>query len=163
MTASSSNLVVGAPATVLVAAYGVAEGSAVDLGSTEGGAKVIWDADFYEKEADQWVAAVGAVKLKEKCRVEITLAECTLANLAYAFGYPTTAVSSQTLSIGGSTTVTERTLYINSNAVSSGLAKWTFHKVVLTGATEVHMDIFFDGYNASDSCHDCSCGRCNCS
>jgi hypothetical protein len=136
----ASNIVVGAPATVLVAAQGVAEGSAVDLGVTEGGAKIIWDADFYEKEADQYVASVGAVKIKEKCRVEVTLAECTLANLAYAFGYPTTAVSSQTLSIGGSAVATERTLYINSNAIAGGLAKWTFFKVVLTGATEVHMD-----------------------
>lgn len=139
MTTTASNIVVGAPSSVIVSAYDVVEGSGVDLGATEGGVKISYEPEFYEKEADQYLGPVGVVKTKERMKIEMVLAESSLANLAYAFGYPTTAVSGQTLSIGGNATVTERTLYINSNAVSGGSAKWTFHKVVVIGATEVSL------------------------
>lgn len=141
MATTAGNIVVGLPidGNLKIAAYGVAEGSAVDVGATEGGIKVTYTPEFYFKKADQFLGAVGAVKTDEDMVAEVNLAECSLANLAYAFGYPTTAVSGTTLYVGGNAVVTERTVYINANAVSSGLSKITLHKCVIIGATEINM------------------------
>ncbi len=139
MSTTSTNIVVGAPSSVKIAAYGVAEGSAVDVGATEGGLKLTYTPEFYFKKADQWTGKIGAVKTDEDMTIELVLAEVSLANLAYAMGYPTTAVSGSTLTIGGNATATERTVYINGNAPSSGTVKITVHKCVIVGATEIQM------------------------
>ncbi|MBA4406970.1 hypothetical protein C0389_06825 [bacterium] len=137
--ATSANLVVGAPATIKIGAYGAAEGACVDLGATEGGLKWTFTPEFYFKKADQWLGEVGAVKIGEKSTVEVTLAEASLANVCYALGYPTTAVSGQTLNIGGNAVATERVVYINFNAVGSGSAKMTIYKCVSIGAVDFSM------------------------
>jgi len=137
----SSNIIVGAPSTVIVAPYGVAEGggTAVDLGSTEGGLKMTYTPEFYFAKADQWLGKVGAYKINEDMTIELTLAECTLANLAYAFGYPTSAVAGTVFYAGGNATATERTVYINGVAPGGGTSKITVHKCVIIGTPEVAM------------------------
>lgn len=139
MATTASNIVVGLPidGNLKIAAYGVAEGSSVDVGATEGGIKLTYSPEFYFKKADQFLGVIGAVKTDEDMMAEVNLAECSLANLAYAFGYPTTAVSGNALYIGGNATVTERTVYINGNAPAGGTAKITIHKCVIVGATEM--------------------------
>lgn len=139
MVKTSSNLVVGAPATIIVSAYGVAEGSGVDIGATEGGAKLTYTPEFFFKKADQWTGKVGAVKTDEDLILEFNCAEETLANLAYAYGYPTSAVVGNSFFAGGNATVTERTIYVNGNAPGGGLMKMTLHKCVIIGATELNM------------------------
>lgn len=139
MAKTASNIVVGAPSTVIVSAYDVVEGSGVDLGATEGGVKVVYTPEFYFKKADQWLGKVGAVKTDEDMTVELVLAEASLANICYAFGYPTTAVAGGVFYAGGNATVTERTVYINGNAPAGGNRKITILKCVLVGATEINM------------------------
>ena len=139
MGKTASNIIVGAPSTIIVSAYGVAEGSGVDLGSTEGGCKVLYSPDFYFKKADQWLGKVGAVKTDEDMTVEVVLAECSLANIAYAFGYPTSAVAGSAFNAGGNSVVTERTIYINGPAPAGGTRKITIPKCVIIGATELNM------------------------
>lgn len=137
--ATAANITVGSPSSVKIGAYGAVEGDCVDVGSLEGGAKLTFTPEHYFKKADAWLGKVGAVKTDEDCIADMMLAEVSLANLAYAFGYPTTAVSGSTLSIGGDTTATERTVYINANAPSSGTMKITIHKCVIVGAVELPM------------------------
>jgi hypothetical protein len=139
MVKTAGNIWVGAPATVVVSAYGVVEGSGVDLGSTEGGVQVAHATELFYKQADQWIGKVGAVMVDKDITITMTLAECTLANLAYAFSLPTTAVAGTILSLSGADTLPERTLYITAKAPTGGTSKWTFHKVVIEGASEVGM------------------------
>jgi len=139
MAKTAQNIVVGAPSTIVLSAYGVAEGSGIDLGSTEGGLKVLFNPEFYFKKADQWLGKVGAVKTDEDMTIEVVLAEQSLANVNYAMGYPTTANDGTTFNMGGDSTVSERTLYINGNAPSGGTMKITVHKCVIIGATEIPM------------------------
>ena len=100
MANTSANLVVGAPSSITISAYGVAEGSGVILGATEGGFKLTYNPTHFYKKADQWTGQVGAVKTDEEVTLEFVLAEVSLANLAYAMGYPTTAVSSKVILLG---------------------------------------------------------------
>lgn len=140
MTNVAANIVVGAPSSIVISAYGVAEGSGVIVGLTEGGFKYSWNREHYWHGADQYIGDVGGTCTKETCELEFVLAENTLANLAYAMGYPTTAPASAILAyFGGNATVTYRTIYVNANSISSGTSKYTFHKCVITGVTEVSM------------------------
>jgi len=140
MVKTAANIVIGAPSTIIVSADGVAEGSGVDLGSTMGGCKLIPTLEIYKKVADQWNGPVGASIITSAYTFEMTLAEVSTANLAYAMGLPTTAASSSTAFVAGNTTVaTIRTLYINCNAVAGGTAKYTLHRVVFDGNTEIDM------------------------
>ena len=136
---TAANVVVGAPATILIGAYGAVEGASVDVGATEGGVQVNWNPEHYFKTADQWLAPVGAVKTVEGITVVFNVAEATLANIVAAFGYPVGAVAGQVLDVGGDSTVTERTVYINSNAPDGGNRKITVHKCVITDTTAVSM------------------------
>jgi len=141
MSKTAANITIGAPSTVICAADGVAEGSGVDLGSTVGGFVIKPTLSIYKKKADQWNGPVGASIIDSEYTFECTLAECSTANLAYAMGLPTTAASSATALVAGNQTVaTVRTLYVNCNAVSGGTAKYTIHRVVFDGNTEINMN-----------------------
>ncbi|HAB53334.1 MAG TPA: hypothetical protein DCE80_14380 [Ignavibacteriales bacterium] len=121
-------------ATLKVAAYGVAEGSAVDVGTLEGGVELEVPREYYDVTADAWLGTVAKIKVGEKMIIKCKMAESTLDNLALAFDYPTTAVATTTLTFGGDSTNTYRTLYINGDAPSSGTRKITLHKCVQTGS-----------------------------
>lgn len=129
-----SEILVGGPASVLVGAYGAVEGACVNLGYTQEGAKINFEQELFEKHSDQNVGILGLVKTSEKVTIEIGLAQASLDNLALVFGYPTTAVSGVTLNIGGDTSATERTVYINGVGPGSGATrKATIHKCVVSG------------------------------
>ena len=135
-----TDILVGAPTSVKVGAYGAAEGDCVTLGTTDGGLKINNSAEYYDVKTDQNTGIVNKLKVSEGTKIEMTLNEASLANLAYAFGYPTTAVSGTTFSYGGSFTVTKRTVYINGNIPESGgTVKITCYKAVITGNTEISM------------------------
>jgi len=141
MTKSAAGIVIGAPSTIICSADGVAEGSGVDLGSTVGGFMLKPTLNIYKKRADQWNGPVGASIVDSDYTFEFTLAEVSTANLAYALGLPTTAAASATSLVAGNTTVaTVRTLYVNANAVSGGLAKLTCRRVVFDGNTEMRIE-----------------------
>lgn len=136
------NLVVGEPTNAKIVAYGGVEGSAVDLGATEGGLKLSFNSELFMKKADQWLGSVGAVKISEDLKCEVMLAEITLVNLAYALGYPQSAISGgNTLNIGGNTAVGEWTLFVNGRAPSDPAAtrKITLWKCVVLSAVEYEM------------------------
>lgn len=140
MTNTSGNIRVGAPTSIVISAYGVAEGSGVIVGATEGGAVLKPVKEYYLHEADQFISQTGATCIKESCTLEFTMAEMSQANLVYAFDYPTTALSSTTISWGGNATVTYRTVYVNGVALESGgTVKITLHKCILVGTTEFGM------------------------
>lgn len=139
MVATSANITVGHPSTVIVSAYGAAEGAGVDLGSSEGGVKLTPAIEHYWHKADQWTGKVGATKTDEDLIGEIILAEATQENLTYATGYPTTAAAGGTFDFGGNSTVTLRTVYINGPGPGGSTRKITLHKVVFTGNTEYIM------------------------
>lgn len=141
MTKAAANIVVGAPSTVICSADGVAEGSGVDLGSTVGGFIIRPTLSVGKKKADQWNGPVDAYIMDSEYTFECTLAEVSTANLAYAMGLPTTAAASATSLVAGNTTVaTIRTLYVNCNAVSGGSAKYTIHRCVFDGNTEISLN-----------------------
>lgn len=134
---TATNVVVGLQATntLKVGAYGAAEVDAVDVGYIKGGVKFDHDAEKYFVKVDQQNGAIDAKTVDESLKVTLSISEATLANLAVAFGYPTTAVSSSTLSFGGLASDTMRTLYVNVNGVTSGTRKYTIWKCIPTGKT----------------------------
>jgi hypothetical protein len=141
MSKTAANIVVGAPSTIICSPDGEAEGSGVDLGSTVGGFIIRPTLSIGKKKADQWNGPVGAYIMDSEYTFECTLAEVSTANLAYAMGLPTTAASSATALTAGNTTVaTVRTLYVNCNAVSGGSAKYTIHRCVFDGNTEISLN-----------------------
>ena len=129
MSATVDNIIVG-QATLLVGDYGAAEGSSVDVGAIDGGVTIENTREYFDVKADPWLGTVKKVKIDEKVIVRCMLAEGSLANLAVAFGYPTSAVAGSTFTFGGNATVTERVLYINGTAPSGGTRKVTLYKCV---------------------------------
>lgn len=137
---TQGNVIVGfnKPATasdgiIIVSTYGVAEGSGVNMGLTDGGIEVTPDRKIYEHRVDQAIGPIGASIVEESLKIKVNVAEASLANLAIAMAYPSTAVSSTTLSFGGNATATYLTLYINVNGVSGGTRKYTIHKAIVSG------------------------------
>ena len=132
-----SNIVVGLQSTntLKVGAYGAVEGDCVDVGFIKGGIKIEHEEEQYDVEVDQATGIVKSFIVKEGMKISLALAEVSLANLAIAMGYPTSAVASTTLSFGGKTTVTERALFINMKGPGPGTAKMTIYKAVPTGKT----------------------------
>jgi hypothetical protein len=117
-----------------VGAYQAAEGSAVDVGLTDGGVEIVVSGEVKEIFADQHLGAIAAASIKEACSVKFNVAESSLAVLAMAFGYPTTAVTDSTLNIGGKTDLYDyKTVYINVKGPGPGTRKITIHKAKIKG------------------------------
>lgn len=64
-------------------------GTLADVGATQEGAELSWEPDMVDIEVDQFGDAAKVVQSRVKCMLKTTLAEGTLANLAYAWGYKT--------------------------------------------------------------------------
>jgi len=132
---TQANVIVGlGAATVKIGTYGTVEGSADDLGYTEGGVEISVAREYYEKTVDQEIGVLELIKTAERPTMKVVLAETTLANLAKAMDYPAAAISSSTLSFGGNADTNELTIYVNVVAESGGTRKYTFHKCVCISA-----------------------------
>ncbi len=132
---NKSNVVVGLGAgTIKIGTYGQAEGSADDLGYTEGGVELAVEREYFEKIVDQEIGPLELFKTAERATLKLTLAEATLENLAKAIDYPAAAITASTLVFGGSATVNELTIYLNVLGPSGAARKYTFHKCVITSA-----------------------------
>lgn len=136
MAITNSNIIVGVGSSVKLATAGTAEGSATDVGATEGGISISIDREYYEKTCDQSINILEMIKISEKPKIKMTLAECTLDNLRIAMDMPSTALVSSTLTFGGNSTDTELVAYLNVIAPSGGTRKYTFYKCVPISATE---------------------------
>jgi hypothetical protein len=104
------------------------------LGATEGGAELTIPREYYEKMCDQELGVLDIIKISEKCTLKVKLAETTLANLALAMDYPSTAVAAGVLSAGGDASVQALTIYMNVQGVSGGTRKYHFIKAVCVSA-----------------------------
>jgi hypothetical protein len=134
----TSNIVVGLQSanTVKVGAYGALEAAAVDVGLTDGGVEIIKSEEVKEIFVDQHLGAVAAPSVKEGYVIKFNMAEASLANLAMAMGYPTTAVDGSTLSVGGKTDIYDyKTVYINMKGPGPGTGKMTIYKAKIKGDT----------------------------
>jgi hypothetical protein len=142
MVKTAANISVGAPSVITIGSYGGGKGAGVDVGSTVGPVIVKYDDEIYEVYADQWLGPVNAIKTRERATVEIVLAERSLANIALALGYPTTAVAGSVLEMGGNPVVTIREAWIDGAANTSpsgGTTQVYIKKCVVLGATELPM------------------------
>ena len=136
MSNTPSNIVIGVQSsnTVKVGAYQALEAAAVDVGLTDGGIELITSGDIKEIFCDQALAMVAAASIKEGFSLKFNMAEASLANIAMAIGYPTTAVSGSTLSVGGKTDLYDyKTVYINVKGPGPGTAKITIYKAKIKG------------------------------
>jgi hypothetical protein len=133
----TSNLVVGVAAsnTIKVGEYGDLEAAAVDVGLTDGGVEIAKSEEIKEIFVDQELGAVAAPSIKEGCSVKCNIAEASLANLALAYGYPTTAVTgSASFVFGGKSDIYDyKTVYINVKGPGPGTRKITIHKAKIKG------------------------------
>lgn len=133
---SIANIVVGVGATntVKVGAYGALEAAAVDVGLTDGGVEINVSSEIKEIFVDQHLGAVAAPTIKEGVTVKFNMAESSLANMAMAVGYPTSAVTGSTLNVGGKTDIYDyKTVYINVKGPGPGTAKITVYKAKIKG------------------------------
>jgi len=139
MAYTQANVIVGVGSSFKVGAYGAVEGSAVDLGATEGGIEISIEREYYEKTVDQSLGILELIKTSEKAKLKVTLAETTLAVIQRAIDYPDTALVGSTLTFGGNATVTELVIYANVVAPSGGTRKYTFYKCVnISAATHAY-------------------------
>lgn len=133
----TSNIVVGVAATntMKVGAYQALEAAAVDVGLTDGGVEINKSEEQKEIYCDQELGPVAAPTIKENVTVKCNIAEASLANLAMAYGYPTTAVSGSTFNLGGkaSDLYDYKTIYINVKGPGPGTRKITIHKAKIKG------------------------------
>lgn len=125
---------VGGDGFVKIGPYGTAEGSCDDLGYTEGGAEIQVAREYFEKTVDQEIGVLEVFKIAERATLKVTLAEVTLANLAKAMDYPSSAIVGGALNWGGNKDVNYLTIYLNVPGPDGGNAKYTFHKCVCISA-----------------------------
>ncbi len=139
MSGVATNVVVGLQAanTLKIGAYGAAEADAVEVGFIDGGVKFNHEEEKYLVKVDQAMGPIDAKTISEGLKFKVRMAEATLANMALAFGYPTSAVSGSTFSFGGKTSNTNRVAYINVNGPNGGSSKYTLFKVQPLGAVEL--------------------------
>ena len=64
-------------------------GTLADIGATQEGAELSWEPDMVDIEVDQFGDAAKVVQSRVKCMLKTQLAEATMINLAYAWGYNT--------------------------------------------------------------------------
>jgi len=122
--------------SIKVGAYGAVEGDAVALGYLSGSLEIEHGEESKDVRVDQVIGIIKKHTIDETMKIRITAAEVSLENLAIAFGYPTSAVSGgNTLNIGGKTSNTYRTVYVNVNGGDGITRKFTFHKCKPTGAS----------------------------
>jgi hypothetical protein len=133
---TQNNVVVGlGDGQIKIGTYGAVEGSADDLGYTIGGVELTVAREYYEKRVDQELGTIELIKTNEKTTLKFKLAEVTLANLAKAMDYPSSAIAGSTLSFGGNADVNELTIYLNVKAPGGGSnRKYTFNKAVCISA-----------------------------
>jgi hypothetical protein len=134
---STANLVVGVASsnTLKVGEYGDLEAAAVDVGETDGGIEITKSEEVKEIFVDQHLGVVAAPTIKEGVTVKCNIAAATLANIAMAFGYPTTAVTgSASFVMGGKTDLYDyKTVYLNVKGPGPGTRKITIHKAKIKG------------------------------
>lgn len=121
MADTVANVIVG-KATVKV--------DTVDVGATEGGVTIENAREYFDVTADPWLGIVKKIKISEKVIVKFVMAEATLANLAVAWGYPTSAVGGGVFTFGGGATITERVLEIKGNGPNGGTRTIALYKCV---------------------------------
>lgn len=82
-------------------------GTLADVGATQEGAELSWEPDMVDIEVDQFGDAARVVQARVKCMLKTNMAEGTLTNLAYAWGYKTgltgDVASATTPGVSGST------------------------------------------------------------
>ena len=140
MAGTAANIVVGSPANIKYVAYGGVEGGAADLGFTQEGAQLIPTMEHFMPTVDQLVGSPVAYRTSVKWQLQFNMAEATLANMLLALGQPTGNLSAPTLKVGGSSTVTEYTLFVNGRGPGSGATrKITIWKAVAVGNPEISM------------------------
>lgn len=134
MSTTVSNIIVGLNTTsfITLSLYGVAEGSGIDLGGTEGGVEIATEREYFHKTSDLTLGNLSANKFVENCIVKFSLVESSLANMRLALDLAPAALAGTTLDVGGRAESNELTMYVNVNAVGGGTRKYTFHKCVVT-------------------------------
>jgi len=134
---STSNLVIGSASenTLKVGEYGDAEGTAVDVGFTDGGVEFNYSSEEKEIFVDQHLGPVDSITIKESLIIKVNIAEASLANLALACGYPVGAVSGSTFSFGDKADGRDpKTAYVNVKGPGPGTRKITIWKAKIKGA-----------------------------
>lgn len=130
-----SNIVIGTIDSFKVAAYGAAEGAATDVGLTDGGLEVDHTSEEHEVYVDQHLGPVDVVTIKENMTLKVNVAEASLANMALAMGYPSTAVADGTFTFGDKSDIRDyRTIYVNVKGPGPGTRKFTIHRAKLKAA-----------------------------
>lgn len=125
----ATNLVIGTVDSFKVGAYGAAEGDAVDVGLTDGGLEVEYTSEEHEVYVDQHLGPVEAVTIKENMVLKINVAESSLANMAMACGYPTTAVADGVFTFGDKSEIRDyKVVYANVKGPGPGTRKFTIFR-----------------------------------
>jgi len=133
---STTNIVVGlaATGTLKAAAYGAQESEAIDLGFIKGGINIEHEESSYEIKVDQILGAVDKITTDEALKIKFALAECTLQNIALAFGYEAPA-DGAAFDFGSKQNTPLCTLYANVKGVGGKTRKYTFWRCRPTGKT----------------------------
>jgi len=86
--------------TNILVGEGTVSVDGAEVGATQDGVEIAWEPDMVDIEIDQFGDAARVVQNMTKVSIRTTVAEATLANLAFAWNHPDSAVSGQVFSVG---------------------------------------------------------------
>jgi len=133
MAGSVAKILVGANTQIKLGVYGTAVGSCDDMGYTKGGISIKDVIDHHFTEVDQEQGDIAASVVKRGRTLTIPMAEDDVARMYFKLGLPSTAVSSQTLSIG-TAAVQYITIFLTSPAPSGGTRVTWIPKAVVVSS-----------------------------
>jgi hypothetical protein len=126
MPITKGNIIVGA-GILKIGPYG---GTTTDVGATRDGVEIEVSRDFHDTKVDQFPATLMKTETDRKITIKANLLEATLANLAIAWGYPASAVSSGTFSLGIPSSTEEKKIEFVGKAPNGGTRTATFWRCV---------------------------------
>ncbi len=94
MSITISNIIVGEGRLFL--STSTSDTTLVDVGATQQGVEWSWEPSMVDIEVDQLGDAARVIQEKVRVMIKTNLAEATLANLAYAWGYKTGLTAADT-------------------------------------------------------------------
>ena len=128
MSQTTANIVIG---------EGLITIDSIDLGFTVDGFTLRQEQEWFDAMVDQSVGVQKKKLVRRRLFGQANVAESALEQMAVAYGLPSSALSGQTLSFGGTERGVVTAAFIQENANPSGFNRvLTFSRVVNLGNTE---------------------------
>jgi len=152
----------GAASQIKIGDYAGGAAAAVDVGRSSEGVEYALEREIAQVDTDQDPGPTAAKEIRRVGKLKFNMAEATLANLALAFGLPTSAVAAGVLSLGSpSNGELYREVFLYLDGPAGGTRVYHFPKCVVSGTgthsykkedktiVEMELDVLWDTAQAA--------------